>query len=142
MKIARKSLRITTKAHTEFLDITERIRECLARPGIRDGQLTVSSLHTTVALFINEFQEALLEDFRTLLGALVQERNGYHHDDPRFSDCERGNAHSHLRALFLGGSVTVPVADGEPVLGRWQRIILAELDGPRERKIQVQIMGV
>ena len=64
------------------------------------------------------------------------------HDDPRFSDCERGNAHSHLRAALLGRSVAVGISGGELSLGRFQSILFAELDGPRPRSIDVQIMGV
>jgi secondary thiamine-phosphate synthase enzyme len=103
--------------------------------------LILNALHTTVALFVNEFQTALIEDMKAILGRVVRERDGYRHDDPRFSDCDRGNADSHLRALFLGQNVIVPIQGGELVLGKWQSIILAELDGPRERSIQVQIVG-
>ena len=63
------------------------------------------------------------------------------HNDPAHSDCDRMNADSHLRAMLLGHSLTLPISGGEVVLGQWQRILLAELDGPRPRTIRVQIMG-
>src|SRR5216683_1622284 len=106
------------------------------------GPWGVNSLHTTCALFVNEFQGALIEDVKTMIQSLVTENNGYRHDDPRYSDCERGNAHSHLRAALLGRSVAVGISGGELSLGRFQSILFAELDGPRPRNIDVQIMGV
>jgi len=72
---------------------------------------------------------------------LVPERGGYRHDDPRFSDCERGNAHSHLRSALLGRSVAIGVNNGELTLGRFQSVIFAEFDGPRKREISVQVIG-
>jgi secondary thiamine-phosphate synthase enzyme len=105
------------------------------------GLALINTLHTTCALFINEFQGALIEDFRGLIDRLVPERGGYRHDDPRISDCERGNAHAHLRAALLGRSITVAVNDGELALGRYQSIIFAELDGPRKRELRIQVIG-
>ena len=91
---------------------------------------------------MNEFQGALVEDLKTMVDRLVPEAAGYRHDDPRYSDCERGNATSHLRAALLGRSVAVGITGGELALGRFQSILFAELDGPRPRTIDVQIMGV
>jgi secondary thiamine-phosphate synthase enzyme len=71
----------------------------------------------------------------------VPERAGYRHDDPRYSDCERGNASSHLRAALLGRNIAVGFSNGELTLGRFQSIIFAELDGPRKREIAVQVIG-
>ena len=85
---------------------------------------------------------ALVEDLKTMMDRLVADGAGYKHDDPRFSDCERGNASSHLRAALLGRSVAVGISGGELSLGRFQSILFAELDGPRPRSIDIQIMGV
>ncbi len=141
MKIFHDTFQIMTKQRLEFQDITKRVRDCLKGHDIHDGQVILRSLHTTVALFINEFQDALVEDMKAFVGRLVPERSGYRHDDPRYSDCERGNADSHLRSALLNQTVAVPVAGGEMLLGRWQSIIMAELDGPRERTFQVHFMG-
>jgi secondary thiamine-phosphate synthase enzyme len=102
----------------------------------------VQSLHSTAALFVNEWQEALLEDFRTLLEQAVSDETRWRHNDPRYSDCDRGNAASHLRALLLGSSAMLAVRGGQLVRGTWQSIILAELDGPRTRSVSLQILGV
>src|ERR1700694_2917937 len=127
---------------TQILDITKTIRDVMLSADIKEGILLVNSLHTTCALFVNEFQGALVEDLKSMIETLVAENVGYRHDDPRYSDCERGNAHSHLRAALLGRSVAVGISGGELSLGRFQSILFAELDGPRPRNIDVQIMGV
>lgn len=141
-KVVRKTFTLLSRSRTEILDITKQIRDIVLSANVRDGILLINSLHTTCALFVNEFQGALVEDLKTLMDRLVGERDGYRHDDPRYSDCERGNAHSHLRAALLGRSVAVGISDGELSLGRFQSILFAELDGPRDRSIDVQVMGV
>jgi secondary thiamine-phosphate synthase enzyme len=102
----------------------------------------VQSLHTTTAIFINEFQQALLDDMKSFLERLVGRIDYWRHNDPKLSECNRKNADSHLRAMVLGHTLSVPVRNGELALGYWQSIILAELDGPRDRSIQVQVLGV
>lgn len=141
MQIGFETIQLNTGERLQLLDITKRVRDCLLKHPVRNGMLILNALHTTVALFVNEFQTALIEDTKTILSRLVRQGDGYRHDDPRFSDCDRRNADSHLRAMFLGQNVIVPIQGGEMVLGKWQSIILAELDGPRERSIQVQIVG-
>jgi len=141
MKVARETLTLASEERTEFLDITKQIRDAVQKHPISDGIVLVNSLHTTVALFVNEYQGALIEDLKKMVSSLVSERNGYRHDDPRYSDCERGNAHAHLRAALLGRSIAVGLSAGELSLGRFQSIIFAELDGPRQRAIDIQVMG-
>jgi secondary thiamine-phosphate synthase enzyme len=132
---------VTSRARTEVSDITQLVRDAVRALPVSDGIVLVNTLHTTCALFVNEFQSALIEDLRGLIERLVPERNGYRHDDPRVSDCERGNAHAHLRAALLGQSITVAVSNGELTLGRFQSLIFAELDGPRKREISIQMVG-
>jgi secondary thiamine-phosphate synthase enzyme len=142
MRAACETLTVRTDQNQQFLDITKQVRDALGRLAIQQGILVVNTLHTTVALFVNEFQSALIDDLGVLLQRLIPRRAGYQHDDPVYSDCDRGNGHAHLRSMLLGRSVAVPVADGEMVLGQYQSIILAELDGPRDRKVSIQAVGV
>jgi secondary thiamine-phosphate synthase enzyme len=142
LKVVRKTIAFLSGSRTEILDITKQIRDVVLSANVRDGILLINSLHTTCALFVNEFQGALVEDLKTMIERLVGERDGYIHDDPRYSDCERGNAHSHLRAALLGRSVAVGISGGELSLGRFQSILFAELDGPRNRSVDIQVMGV
>ena len=142
LKVVRKTMTMLSEKRTEVLDITKQIRDIMLSADIKEGILLVNALHTTCALFVNEFQGALVEDLKSMVDRLVPETAGYRHDDPRYSDCERGNASSHLRAALLGRSVAVGITGGELALGRFQSILFAELDGPRPRTIDVQIMGV
>jgi secondary thiamine-phosphate synthase enzyme len=142
LKVVRKTFTMLSERRTEIFDITKQIRDIVLTADVKEGILLVNSLHTTCALFVNEFQGALVEDLRAMMDRLVPENGGYRHDDPRYSDCERGNANSHLRAALLGRSVAVGITGGELALGRFQSILFAEMDGPRPRSIDVQIMGV
>ena len=141
MKAFSASITLTTEEGTEVSDITKPVRDAVQQLPVATGIALVNTLHTTCALFVNEFQAAIVDDLKRMLDRLVPERGGYRHDDPRYSDCERGNGHSHLRAALLGRSVAVPINDGELTLGRFQSIIFAELDGPRRRDISIQVVG-
>ncbi len=141
MKAFSASITLTTEEGTEVSDITKPVRDAVQQLPVATGIALVNTLHTTCALFVNEFQAAIVDDLKRMLDRLVPERGGYRHDDPRYSDCERGNGHSHLRAALLGRSIAVPINDGELTLGRFQSIIFAELDGPRSRQISIQVIG-
>jgi len=131
-----------TRERLELINITKDLNEVVRKHGMKAGIVLVQSLHTTTAIFINEFQQALLDDIKSFLERLVGRIDYWRHNDPKLSECNRQNADSHLRAMVLGHTLSVPVRDGELALGYWQSIILAELDGPRDRSIQVQVLGV
>jgi thiamine phosphate synthase YjbQ (UPF0047 family) len=76
-----------------------------------------------------------------MLNQVVVPGRGYRHDDPRHSDCDRQNAHAHLQATLLGHTLSLPIARGELLLGQFQAVIAAELDGPRTRDLALQIVG-
>ena len=141
MKVFNASFTLSSEERTEVSDITKLVRDAVQQSPVTAGIALINTLHTTCALFINEYQRALIDDLKGLIERLVPERDGYRHDDPRVSDCERGNAHAHLRAALLGRNITVGVNNGELTLGRFQSIIFAELDGPRRREISVQVLG-
>ena len=137
-----ETLTIQTKDRVELADVTDRLREIVGTSGVRDGIVSFWSLHTTCAVFINEAQRALHADIKRLLETMVDRDANWMHNDPQHYDCDRLNADSHLRAMLLGHSVTLQVSGGEPVLGQWQRVLVAELDGPRSRTLRIQIMGI
>jgi secondary thiamine-phosphate synthase enzyme len=141
VRIAYDTILVKTKEHMQLLDITQTVRKLLSKHPIRNGILLLNTLHTTAVLFVNEFQAALIEDMKELLAHLIEEKKYYRHNDPRYSDCTRANASSHLRGMLLSRTLALPVRAGEVVLGRWQSIIFAELDGPQERSVQFQVLG-
>jgi secondary thiamine-phosphate synthase enzyme len=131
-----------TNDRTQLINITERINEIVRKSGIRDGLVHLQSLHTTTAVFINEWQDALLHDVKTFLEDVVARERSWRHNDPEHSDCERRNADSHLRGMLMGQSLCLQVRNSAVLLGTWQSIILAEFDGPRSRSMSVQVSGV
>ena len=133
---------VSTDQRIELVDLTNRIMEFARRFNIREGLVSLWSMHTTCSLFINEFQTALLTDIKRFLEQMVARDAEWMHNNPDHSDCDRMNADSHLRALMLGHSLTLQVSGGEVVLGQWQRILMAELDGPRARTLRIQIWGI
>ena len=140
--VASTTMKVPTKDRVELYNLTPQVQEFVRSSGVRDGQVIVASMHTTSAIFINEWQDALLFDIRNHIESTVNQEGYYRHNDPEWSDCDRNNADSHLRTLMLGTQVTLPVADGEVVLGEFQGVIMGELDGPRERIVRLQIMGI
>ena len=132
---------IETTKRVEIRDLTTLVQEMVRSAGVDAGLVTLSSMHTTTAIFVNEPQTALLDDIELLLERLAPRGEEWKHNDPRYSDCDRQNAAAHLRAIVLGSSVTLQVADGDLVMGQWQRILMAELDGPRTRQLVLQILA-
>lgn len=132
---------LRTNTRLELINLTEQVQDAVKSAQVQDGLVLVSSLHTTLALMVNEWQEALLEDIRTMLGTVIPAEKEYRHNDPRFSDCDRKNAHSHLQATLLGHSLSFGVVGGRLMMGQFQAVIAAELDGPRERQVTVQILS-
>ena len=133
---------VSTDGRIELVDLTKQVMEFVRKFNIREGLVSLWSMHTTCSLFINEFQTALLADIRRFLEQMVARDADWMHNDPNHSDCDRMNADSHLRALLLGHNLTLQVSGGEVVLGQWQRILMAELDGPRARSLRIQIFVV
>ena len=133
---------VQTDQRVEVIDLTNRVMELVRQFDIREGLVSIWSMHTTCTLLINEFQGALLSDIKRFLEQMVARDAEYLHNDPNHSDCDRQNADSHLRAMLLGHSLTLQISGGEVVLGQWQRILMAELDGPRARSLRIQIFGI
>ena len=133
---------VQTDRRVELVDLTTLVMAFVAKSHVHEGLVSLWSMHTTCALFINEFQTALLADIKRFLEHMIARDEAYVHNDPQYSDCDRMNADSHLRAMLLGHHLTLQVSGGEVVLGQWQRILMAELDGPRARSLRVQIIGI
>jgi len=141
-KVHAETVTVQTEQRVELVDLTERIMSYARATGIREGLGHIWSMHTTCAVFINEAQHALHADIKSFLEQMVARDAEWLHNDPDHSDCDRFNADSHLRAMLLGHHLTLQVTSGEIVLGQWQRILIAELDGPRARTLRVQVMGI
>ena len=121
---------VETDERTTVVDITDRVVEAI--PTDADGVCTVFVRHTTAGVIVNENERRLREDLADALDELVP-AEGWSHD------ALDGNADSHVRAMLVGESVTVPVRNGELGLGRWQSVLFVECDGPRTRTVDVRL---
>jgi len=126
---------LRTSRRNELLEVTGRVQEVVDRSGVSGGVVVVQSLHTTAALTLNENADPdVRHDLLAKLEALVP------HREPFYRHGE-GNSDSHLKTSFFGPSLTVLVDGGRLVLGRWQGVYLCEFDGPRERRLAVQVVA-
>lgn len=135
----RGSVKVETRGGVQAFDITDQVEATVARSGIRDGLACVFTPSSTSAIVTNEFEPGLMEeDVPKALERLVPEGIAYGHER-RWHD---GNGHSHVRATFLGPSLTIPITDGRAALSTWQQVVFLELDNkPRHREVIVQIVG-
>jgi len=143
VKVFSKTIEVKTTERTDLLNISDEIRSFVEATGIADGHLQICVLHTTAGIFINEWQDALVTDMKAIIEKVVPQNFSYQHNEyPEFSDCDKNNAHSHLRNIVVGHSLTVPISEGKLVLGKWQRVIFSEFDGPNQRKVFLQVFGI
>jgi len=141
MRSINDTIAVETQEKQRLLDLTSCVKQKVGASGIQNGVVGLYSQHTTAAVFISECQAALSHDIMEFFTDAVSDQYPYRHNSPEFSDCDRKNAASHLRALLLGQSVLIPVVEGKPVLGQFQSVMFAEFDGPRRRALHLQILG-
>jgi secondary thiamine-phosphate synthase enzyme len=146
LTVSSQVVELETEERVQFIDLTELVAEWVRRSGIGHGLVCVQSQHTTTAVVVNENEPLLIEDAKRMLERLAPRDALYGHNElHRRRDVapdESRNGDAHCRALLLGSSETLAVADGALPLGRWQRVFLVELDGPRRRKVSVVVMGI
>jgi len=135
MKIVEKQLQIKTKQRNQMIDITSEVSSAVNKSGIADGDVIVYCPHTTAAITINENADPSVphDILLTLAELLPQHRAGYRHSE--------GNSDAHCKSSLLGCSEQVLINDGRLNLGAWQGIFFCEFDGPRNRKVTLQIRG-
>jgi len=144
LKIISSFIELDTGKGITLHDLMPGIKDAIANSGIKNGFVTVTSQHTTTAIAINENEARLVEDVKTFLNRLIPPNDRYLHNDIALRDCppdEPENAHSHLAAMLLGSSEVIALVEGQLQLGQYQSVMLYELDGPRKRKVNVQVYG-
>ncbi len=133
-----QQISITTRAHGHMHDLTEQVGAVVGRSGIRTGTVNVFNVGSTAAVGTIEFEPGLQRDLPEILDKLIPPSRNYGHEQAWHD----GNGHSHLQATLLGPSLTVPVADGGPVLGTWQQIFHLECDARgRQRTVVITVVG-
>ena len=148
MKASTTTIEVTAGERYAYLDLTEELQRAIKDSGVTEGAAVAFCSHTTCALLINEWEDGALADFRARMQSTVPEEIYYAHDDHDLrtqnlqESHERRNGHSHVKAMLLSAtSHAVPVSAGEPMLGRWQRLLFVELDDPNERRVIFHVFG-
>ena len=149
MKVFQTEQQFRTAGGLTVRDITDDVQEAVRESGVQDGIACVYSPHTTCSVRVNELEQGFFEDFAELLLRLVPRESYYAHDDwdrrtenicPE--DMDMGNGHSHCMAMLLGtAGESIPIRDGELMLGVFQRVLFLELDRERDRRWIVQVVG-
>ena len=136
--VHQEQLSFETQGHRQMDDLTEQVTVIVGRSGVRTGMVQVFCVGSTAAVGAIEFEPGLQRDLPEMLDRLIPPSREYGHEQAWHD----GNGHSHLQATLLGPSLSVPVADGKPMLGTWQQIIHLECDvRPRRRIVVVTVMG-
>ena len=148
MKSSTSSIEVVADGRLGAVDLTDELRRAVKDSGITDGCVVAFCAHTTCALIVNEWEDGALDDLRRRLQAIVPDDVYYAHDDleRRTQNLQEGherrNGRSHVTAMVLGAtSHAIPVLAGEPAFGQWQRLVLLELDEPKERTILFHVFG-
>ena len=136
--VHQEQLSIETRHHGQMQDITDQVARVVANSGIKTGVVQVFNVGSTASVGMVEFEPGLVRDVPEMLDRLIPPSRDYGHEQAWHD----GNGHSHLQATLLGPSLSVPVTDGQPVLGTWQQIFHLDCDvKPRQRTVVVTVMG-
>lgn len=125
-----------TKARQEFVRITDDIARIVGASGVNEGMVLVSAMHITAAVYVNDWEDGLIQDFQTWLEKLAPAGLPYRHHQTG-----EDNADAHLKRTLMGHQVIVPITKGKLDLGPWEQIFYAEFDGQRRKRVIVKVMG-
>jgi len=129
-----ETIQVRTASRIQFVDMTSRVRDVIARSGVDNGMAIVYVPHTTAAVTINEAADpSVVADIIAVTSQLVPLLESYRHME--------GNSDAHIKASLIGSSIHLIVSSGEPVLGTWQGVFFCEFDGPRTRKVHVKVVS-
>ena len=145
MNVVTSTAVVEASARRSFVDLSDDLARAIKEATTPSGFVIAFCEHTTCALVINEWEEGLLNDVQRRVTQLVPDNGYYAHDDftvrtQNLVDDERRNGPAHVASIVLGGtSHAIPFVDGEPRLGRWQRLYLLELDDPKPRTVSFHV---
>jgi secondary thiamine-phosphate synthase enzyme len=136
MKVHTDYLWFNTKKRREMVRITDEVAAIVKKSGVEEGMALVSAMHITAGVYVNDWEEGLIEDFEAWLEDLAPARPEYKHHRTG-----EDNADAHLKRTIMGHQVMVPITSGALDLGPWEQIFYAEFDGRRKKRVIVKVMG-
>jgi secondary thiamine-phosphate synthase enzyme len=125
-----------TTERQEFIRITDQVRAAVKASGVQEGMVLVSAMHITAGVFVNDWEDGLIEDFQVWLEQLAPSGRPYRHHQTG-----EDNADAHLKRTIMGHQVIVPVTGGDLDLGPWEQVFYAEFDGQRRKRVVLKVMG-
>ena len=141
MKSSIREFPVRTSQRLEIIDITDEVSRAVKETRVTDGLVAIWTPHTTAAVTVNENDPDLWKDILELYVKIAPIEDEYRHNRKYAGLSKEQNAHAHILSSLIKPGLTVPISNGVPILGMWQRFLFDELDGPRSRKIFVQITG-
>ena len=137
MKSYRKELWFNASRRRQIIHIQPQIEECLRESGVKEGLLLCNAMHITASVFINDNEGGLHQDFEAWLERLAPEKPYSQYNHNGFED----NADAHLKRTIMGREVVVAITGGKLDLGPWEQIFYYELDGKRNKRVLLKIIG-
>jgi len=136
MTTATEYLWFNTKKRQEFVRITDEVAAVVKKSGVKEGMVLVSAMHITAAVYVNDWESGLIEDFQVWLEKLAPLGLDYRHHQTG-----EDNADAHLKRTLMGHQVILPITGGKLDLGPWEQVFYAEFDGQRRKRVVVKVMG-
>jgi len=136
MTTATEYLWFNTKKRQEFIRITDEVASVVKKSGVKEGMVLVSAMHITAAVYVNDWESGLIEDFQVWLEKLAPAGLDYRHHQTG-----EDNADAHLKLTLMGHQVILPITAGKLDLGPWEQVFYAEFDGQRKKRVVVKVMG-
>jgi len=125
-----------TKSRQEFIRITDDVQRIVKDSGVKEGIVLVSAMHITAAVYVNDWEDGLIDDFQEWLEKLAPAGKPYRHHQTG-----EDNADAHLKRTIMGHQVILPITAGKLDLGPWEQVFYAEFDGRRKKRVVVKVMG-
>ena len=125
-----------TKKRREFIRITDQVSEIVRKSGVSEGFVLVSAMHITAAVYVNDWEDGLIQDFQVWLEKLAPAGLDYRHHQTG-----EDNADAHLKRTLMGHQVMLPITNGKLDLGPWEQVFYAEFDGQRKKRVVLKVMG-
>jgi secondary thiamine-phosphate synthase enzyme len=129
-------LLFNTKTRQEFVRITDDVAAAVKKSAVTEGMVLVSAMHITSGVYVNDWEDGLIEDFQVWLEKLAPAGLPYRHHRTG-----EDNADAHLKRTIMGHQVMVPITHGKLDLGPWEQIFYAEFDGQRKKRVVLKVMG-
>ena len=136
MKTLTEYLFFNTRERREMVRITDEVADIVRRSGVREGMALVSAMHITAGVYVNDWEDGLIQDFGEWLEKLAPAGRHYRHHQTG-----EDNADAHLKRTVIGHQVILPITGGKLDLGPWEQVFYAEFDGQRKKRVIVKVMG-